>query len=161
MFDQSALVLEGVTLAQLVEFVVEVLVNLASSSVLDKKTSENTQASHPEDLAVNPYHQHTIPSLQASTFVRHRLNSSYLGILASAVPFLLPKPRCLPILRAAFSSLARARECMATGLRMMRPSLTNFRIVCRELAFEISLTSLGSSQILRLPQPTTDAARRF
>ena len=34
-------------------------------------------------------------------------------------------------------------------------------MVWRELAFEISLTSLGSSQILRLPQPTTDAARRF
>lgn len=34
-------------------------------------------------------------------------------------------------------------------------------MVWRELALEISLTSLGSSQILRLPQPTTDAASRF
>ena len=42
MFDQGTLVLEGVTLAQLVELVVEVLVNLASSTVLDKKASENT-----------------------------------------------------------------------------------------------------------------------
>ena len=50
-FDQSTLVLEGVTLAQLVEFVIEVLVDLASSAILDQKTSENTQASHPEDLA--------------------------------------------------------------------------------------------------------------
>lgn len=48
-----------------------------------------------------------------------------------------------------------------TGLRMMRPSSTSLRIVWRELALEISLTSLGSSQILRFPQPTTDAARRF
>ena len=31
----------------------------------------------------------------------------------------------------------------------------------RELAFEISLTSLGSSQTLPSPQPNTDAARRF
>lgn len=31
----------------------------------------------------------------------------------------------------------------------------------RELALEISLTSLGSSQILRSPQPRTSAARRF
>ena len=48
-----------------------------------------------------------------------------------------------------------------TCLRMMRPSETSLRIVWRELALEISLTSLGSSQILRLPQPTTEAASRF
>ncbi len=35
MFNKSTLVLESVTLAELVELVVEVLVNLASSSVLD------------------------------------------------------------------------------------------------------------------------------
>lgn len=50
-FDQSSLVLEGVTLAQLVELVIEMLVNLASSTVLDEKTSEHAEASHPEDLA--------------------------------------------------------------------------------------------------------------
>ena len=42
MFDESSLVLEGVTLRFLVEFVVEVLVDLASSSVLDKKTAEDS-----------------------------------------------------------------------------------------------------------------------
>ena len=85
----------------------------------------------------------------------------YLGILASLVPFLFPNPLCLPIRRAAVNSLARARECMVTCLRIMRPSDTSFRIVWRELALEISFISLGSSQILRLPQPTTEAARRF
>jgi hypothetical protein len=50
---------------------------------------------------------------------------------------------------------------MVTGFLMMRPSAASLRIVCRELALEISLTSLGSSQILRWPQPRTDAARRF
>ncbi|KAI1181958.1 hypothetical protein F5B17DRAFT_226398 [Nemania serpens] len=59
------------------------------------------------------------------------------------------------------TSRARDRECMVTGLRMMRPSLTSLRMVWRELALEISLTSLGSSQILRLPHPMTEAARRF
>jgi hypothetical protein len=34
-------VLEGVTLAQLIELVVEMLVNLAGSAVLHEKTSEN------------------------------------------------------------------------------------------------------------------------
>jgi hypothetical protein len=86
---------------------------------------------------------------------------AYLGIRASAVPFLLPKPRCRPIRRAAVRARARARECMVTGLRIMRPSWTSLRMVWRELALAISLVSLGSSQILRLPQPTTEAARRF
>ena len=48
-----------------------------------------------------------------------------------------------------------------TGLRIIRPSETSLRMVWRELALLISLTSLGSSQILRLPQPMTEAARRF
>lgn len=89
------------------------------------------------------------------------IENPYLGILASAVPFLLPKPLCRPILRAAFSRRALARECIATGFLMMRPSLTNLRTVCLELAFEISLLSEGSSQILRFPQPITAAASRF
>lgn len=59
------------------------------------------------------------------------------------------------------SSRALERECIVTGLRIISPSLTSLRTVCRELALEISVLSLGSSQILRLPQPTTEAARRF
>jgi len=47
MFNQCTLVLEGVTLAQLVELVVKVLVDLACGTVLDEETSKNTQASHP------------------------------------------------------------------------------------------------------------------
>jgi hypothetical protein len=46
-FDEGTLVLEGITLAQLVEFMVEVLVDLASGAILHEETSENTQASHP------------------------------------------------------------------------------------------------------------------
>jgi homospermidine synthase len=49
--NQCSLVLEGVTLAQVVEFVVQVLVNLAASTVLDKKTTENTETAHPDNLA--------------------------------------------------------------------------------------------------------------
>jgi hypothetical protein len=40
-FDQGALVLEGVTLAEMVEFVVEMLVDFASCTILDKKASED------------------------------------------------------------------------------------------------------------------------
>ncbi len=50
---------------------------------------------------------------------------------------------------------------MVTGFLMMRPSATSLRIVWRELALLISLTSLGSSQIFRSPTPRTEAARRF
>jgi len=49
--NQCSLVLESVTLAQVVEFVVQVLVNLAAGSVLDEETAENTKTAHPDDLA--------------------------------------------------------------------------------------------------------------
>ena len=42
MLDQRPLVLKGVTLAQLVQFMIEVLVNLASCTVLDQKSSQNS-----------------------------------------------------------------------------------------------------------------------
>jgi hypothetical protein len=44
---------------------------------------------------------------------------------------------------------------------MIKPSATSLRTVWRELAFEISDTSLGSSQIFRWPQPKTAEANRF
>ena len=39
MFDESALVLEGVTLAEVVELVVKVLVDLAAGTVLHQETA--------------------------------------------------------------------------------------------------------------------------
>lgn len=51
MLDEGALVLEGVTLAQVVQLMVKVLVNLAAGAVLDQETTQNTQAAHPLDLA--------------------------------------------------------------------------------------------------------------
>jgi len=50
--NEGTLVLEGVTLAQVVELVVQVLVDLAGGTVADEETTENTHAAHPEDLAV-------------------------------------------------------------------------------------------------------------
>ena len=51
-FNESTLVLEGVTLAQVVELVVEVLVDLAGGTVLDQQATEDALAAHPDDLAV-------------------------------------------------------------------------------------------------------------
>jgi hypothetical protein len=47
MFDQGSLVLESVTLAQLVELVVKVLIDLASGAVPDQKSAEDPEAAHP------------------------------------------------------------------------------------------------------------------
>jgi hypothetical protein len=52
MLNERTLVLEGVTLAQVVQFVVEVLINLAAGTILDEETAENTEATHPENLAI-------------------------------------------------------------------------------------------------------------
>lgn len=41
--------LEGVTLGQVVELVVEVLIDLAGRAVLDQQTAENAEAAHPDD----------------------------------------------------------------------------------------------------------------
>lgn len=51
MFNQGTLVLEGVTLGQVVKLVVEVLVDLASGTVADEETTQNTHAAHPEEGA--------------------------------------------------------------------------------------------------------------
>ena len=44
--------LEGVTLAQVVKLVVKVLVDLAAGTVLHEKTTEDSEAAHPNNLAV-------------------------------------------------------------------------------------------------------------
>lgn len=50
--NKGTLVLEGVTLAQVVELVVEVLVDLAGGTVLDQQAAQDTETAHPHDLAV-------------------------------------------------------------------------------------------------------------
>ena len=64
--NERTLVIEGVTLAQVVELVVKMFVDLAGGAVLDEQTTEDTQAAHPHDLAVH-HHQlatriHQMPS---------------------------------------------------------------------------------------------------
>lgn len=90
-----------------------------------------------------------------------RIQSTFDGILASLVPFLLPGPVCLPFRFAANRAFVRARECTVVGLMITRPSLMSFLTCVRELAFPISACSAGSSQIFLFPTPATLAARRF
>jgi len=48
--NEGTLVLEGVTLGEVVKLVVEVLVDLAGSTVLHEETAENPLATHPNNL---------------------------------------------------------------------------------------------------------------
>ena len=49
-FDERTLVLEGVTLAEVVKFVVEMLVDLAGGTVLDQQAAEHAKTAHPHNL---------------------------------------------------------------------------------------------------------------
>lgn len=60
--NEGTLVLEGVTLAQVVELVVEVLVDLAGSTVLDQQAAEDTELAHPLDLAVGICQSQSFPT---------------------------------------------------------------------------------------------------
>lgn len=70
-------------------------------------------------------------------------------------------PVCLPFLLASFLRLTLARECTTVGFLKISPSRLRRAMLRREFAREISLISLGSSQILFSPHLRTDAARRF
>lgn len=97
---------------------------------------------------------------------------------AFAVPFLLPKPQCLPLRRASVFLRTLAREWTATGFLMIKPSFINLRIFCPgkrpinsnhlklhknslEFVLAISVISLGSNQTFFLPHRITEAASLF
>lgn len=61
-FNESTLVLEGVTLGEVVELVVEVPVDLSGGAVLDEETAEDTETAHPDDLAVDRRVSKRLPS---------------------------------------------------------------------------------------------------
>lgn len=52
-FDQGTLMLEGVALAQMVEFMIEVLIDLAAGTIFYQETAEDTKTTHPHHLALN------------------------------------------------------------------------------------------------------------
>ena len=55
MFDKGTLVLERIALAEVVKFMIQVLVDLAAGAVLDKKAAEDTESAHPHHLTANSY----------------------------------------------------------------------------------------------------------
>lgn len=55
MLDQRPFMLERITLTEMVQLVVEVLVNLATGSVFDKETTEDTKTTHPQNMTIEQY----------------------------------------------------------------------------------------------------------
>ena len=53
MLNECSLVLECVTLAQVVEFVVEVFVDFPRGTVFGQETTEDTKTAHPNNLSVD------------------------------------------------------------------------------------------------------------
>ena len=43
--------LEGVTLAKMVQFVIEMLVDFSRSAIFHEQTAEDSEPTHPQDLA--------------------------------------------------------------------------------------------------------------
>lgn len=76
--NQSSLVLEGVTLSSHVQVVVQVLVDLASISVLGQQSSQDSQSSHPNNLG---WHTSVLGTL--SLTVTH-VSTSSLGLSVSS-----------------------------------------------------------------------------
>ncbi len=54
MLNKRTLVLEGVTLGEVVELVVEMLVDLAAGTVLDEQSAKDAKTAHPQNLPVIP-----------------------------------------------------------------------------------------------------------
>jgi hypothetical protein len=69
--NQGTFVLESVTLSSVIQFVIEVLVNLARRTVFDKETTEDTHTAHPKDLrrhtGIGSTLSFTVPSVTAGT----------------------------------------------------------------------------------------------
>ena len=61
MLNQCSLVLESITLAQMVELVVKVLVDLTTGTVLDQKATKDSKAAHPNYLAIKTSEPHLRP----------------------------------------------------------------------------------------------------
>merc|ERR1712220_10723 len=78
---------------------------------------------------------------------RRRIQMIEDGIRALERPIRLPTPVWRPLRFAARCLRTLYRECTFTGFLITRPSLASLRILRREFAIEISLTSLGSNQI--------------
>ena len=76
-FDQSPLVLKGISLAEMVQFVVEVLVDLARGTVLDEEAAQDAETAHPEDLAGKESKTHNQPPIIIHHILPQNFQTTY------------------------------------------------------------------------------------
>lgn len=137
MFDERALVLEGVTLAQVVELVVEVLVDLAGGTVLDEKAAEDSLTAHPEDLAVDISISACIqPSVRVQSV--HSSRSRQFNVQYIPEWWSLPRHSgvlgTLPLTEAPMSALAAGlSELTGAGPRVHGHGLLDDEAILEEL----------------------------
>merc|ERR1711924_449489 len=129
--DQHTLVLENITFAFHVQGVVQMLVDLLGVTDFLRRR-RNTR--------------------------RRRIQITAVGMRASLQPMRFPVPVWRPLRLAAKCLRTLYREWIFVGFLITRPSLASLRILRREFAMEISLTSFGSNQIFLFPHFNTDAA---
>jgi hypothetical protein len=154
-FHQDTLVLETVTLGLEVKVVIQVLIDLTSFSVLGKETTENTHTTHPDNLAghtsigstlsLTVTHVATV-TLSSGTFQNTETRLRDLGLTDN---------------KTILDELTNVGTYITHIYSQLPYSSVNNQMYLRELALEISLTSLGSSQIFLWPHLRTEAARRF
>jgi hypothetical protein len=115
----------------------------------------------------SPDNQSNITENRVSRYSCHSIFEAFYDLQSNPPYIFIPDgwflnlPVWRPFLTASNRVFTRFLECTTAGFFIMRPSFCRRATLRRELAREISLTSLGSNQILRLPHLRTDAARRF
>jgi len=121
-------VLECVTLAQVVEFVVKVFVDLACGTILDEETAENSKTAHPNDLAIRISEPvlHLHPSLNVF------------------VPWHTGISRTLPLTETTVSTQSSSGgEFAGAGSGVHGDGLADDEAICNELADGLARVGIG------------------
>ena len=125
--NQCSLVLEGVTLAQVVKLVVEVLIDLAAGTVLDKKTTEDSETAHPDNLAAN--------------LLIYGLHRSYLRY---HLPWHTSISCTLSLTETTVSANSSCScELTGAGSRMHGDGLSDDKAICNELSDGLARVGVG------------------
>lgn len=152
MLNQSALVLEGVTLAQVVELVVKVLVDLAGGTVADEEATENTHAAHPEELAIIRRHPlvngsllHSLsPRRLAGSVATDRRSSSTVDKGRVCIPGHTSVLGTLTLTQTAVSAdSAGSVELTGTGAGVHGDGLADDEAIADELADGLAGVGVG------------------
>jgi hypothetical protein len=121
-------VLEGVTLAEVIQFMVEVLVNLAAGTILDEETTEDTQTAHPDDLAIS-----------ISEYVQCLLRPKDFSI-----PWHTSIRSTLPLTKTTMpTNSSRSSEFPCARSRVHGNGLSDDEAICNELSDGLTRVGVG------------------